>query len=123
MADLLPDALRTLWSTREARGQTVDQVMAEQERLIGEYVDVWSDALRLPGERNLPDSLFREIRLLTASSDDAEIVRRWTAGDTDVADEWSSRHVDPSDRRAVEAFYDQSQAYIFELMQWHSLRQ
>lgn len=122
MVELLPDKLKTLWADGLARGIAVEQLMAEQDRLIGEYAQVWADALMLPGELHLPDSLFREMRQLIPS-DDREMTRRWTASDDDTAKEWRSRHVDPSDRCAVEAFYDQSQAYVFELMQWHSLTQ
>jgi SAM-dependent methyltransferase len=122
MADLLlPDALKALWSTTDTRRLTSDEAMREQERLIGEYAGVWSEALLLPGERRLTDSLLRELRELLPSMDQAEFSRRWSSGDDNVAEEWREQHVDPTDRNAVEAFYDQSVGYLFELMQWHTL--
>jgi SAM-dependent methyltransferase len=121
MADLLPDALKTLWNTAQDRGLTTDEVMAEQQRLFDRYTQLWADALLLPGETQLSASLLRELRQLLPSMDGEEITRRWTSGEGDVADEWRKRQVDPTNRGAVEAFYDESVAYLFELMQWHTL--
>jgi len=117
---LLPDAIKKLWTTGTAEGVDAEALMAEQQRLIGEYADVWANSLMLDGESRLSDSLLAELRRSVAI-DDAEIERRWSAGDEDVPDEWRSRVADPTDRRAVEDFYDRSQGYIFELMRWHTL--
>jgi len=95
--------------------------MSAQDRLIGEYAQLWADALLLPDERQVTDSHFRELRELLPHMEDSELFRRWTRGRDDTAEEWRTRRVDPTDRQAVEDFYDQSVAYLFELMKWHTL--
>jgi hypothetical protein len=104
--DLLPNALRTLWLTGEAKRLDTGQLLAEQHRLIGEYAAAWTEALLLPAETSLADSLLHEILQCLPGMHAAEIVRRWSAEEDGVREEWRRRGVDPRDRAAVESFCD-----------------
>ncbi len=121
MSPLLPDALKTIWTTGPGQVLTTEELMAEQDRLIGEYARIWTDAMILPGRGALLDSLASEIAQHTRFTDPDEVHRRWKSAVTDVRDEWCTRVTIGRDRDEVTAFYDRSEAYIFDLMAWHSL--
>src|SRR5438132_6402117 len=54
-------------------------------------------------------------------ADMAEIQRQCVHAEATLKDEWQAQ-VDPDDRQSIEQFYDASQATIYELMWWHTLR-
>lgn len=121
MTPLLPDALKTLWASGPATGRTTDDLMVEQERLTDEYRHAWAKAIGLPGRGALVESLASEIAELTRFTDPEDVRRRWKGAVTELRDEWHTRVGDAQSPEAVTAFYDQSEAYIFDLMSWHSL--
>ena len=53
--------LRELWARVETHELTSDDAMAEQERLLTGYRQIWSDALRRKGERDLTHSTLVEL--------------------------------------------------------------
>lgn len=118
---LLPDALKTLWTTGQQQGRPAEELMAEQDRLVGAYAAAWAEAIALPGHASLADSLAAEIAAHSRFTDPAEVRRRWKSAVTDVRDEWQARVAGRESDDAVTGFYDQSEAYIFDLMAWHSL--
>lgn len=121
MSSLLPDELKHIWAAGPGQGRTTEELMADQDRLIGEYARAWADAIGLPGRGALLDSLVSEITEFTRFTDPDEVRRRWKSAVTDVRDEWRTRVTGHPDPAAIAAFYDRSDAYIFDLMAWHSL--
>ena len=118
---LLPDELKSLWDPANREGATDDQLWRSQERLMDAYRTVWADALRLSGYTTLRESLLAEVGEYIGLSDTAEIERRCREAVSAVKAEWHEKDTRPTDRQAVEAFYDASEAYIFDLMWWHTL--
>ncbi len=120
MKKLLPDQLKDLWRSVEEKQFSPEDFAAQEERLLSEYKDLWTDALLLKGQRDLQDSLVHELGLYTRC-DDPEKIRSLCRGAVEtLADEWRSR-VDPSDRGSVEKFYNETQTEIYELLWWHAL--
>ena len=116
---LMPDRLRKLWGEVDAGRLTWEAAMAEQERLLGEYRAQWERALLESPETDLRPSLLREMAAY-ARTDLDEIERRCTGALADLRGEWI-RDVDPAERASIERFYE-SATTIYELMDWHSLR-
>jgi hypothetical protein len=121
-ATLPPDRLLELWESVE-RGQLSELEFAWTEAvMLHEYFKIWERALILDGERELEDSLLAELSLYFTNYDVTEIRRRCLAAVSTLGDQWRT-DVDPGDPASVESFYDKSEAYIFDLMWWHSLRE
>src|SRR5712692_10392846 len=120
MEKLLPDQLKELWQSVEQKQLTADEFCAEQERLLDEYRALWTRALLLEGHRDLKESTLLELGRHHGCDDLAEIQRRCAGALARTKGEWLEK-VDPDDRNSVEQFYDQSEAYIDELMWWHTL--
>lgn len=120
MEKLLPDQLKELWRSVEEKNLSPEGFAAQEERLLGEYKKLWSDALLLEGRRDLEDSVVHELGLYTRC-DDPEKIRSLCRGAVDaLAEEWRTR-VDPADRRSVEKFYNETETEIYELLWWHAL--
>lgn len=119
---LLPDRLKELWDPG-ARGGAPPAADAweEQQRLMAEYASLWADALRVEPAVDLKSSLLAEIGEYIGDDDLAAVERRCRGGVDAVKAEWHQRATDPNDAGAVEAFYDRTEAYIFDLMWWHAL--
>jgi 2-polyprenyl-3-methyl-5-hydroxy-6-metoxy-1,4-benzoquinol methylase len=118
---LLPDALRDLWETVDERHFTSEQFYREQQRLLEQHRDVWREALILNGSASLRESLLRELGEYVGSNDLDELEHRCSIGWKHVEDEWHER-VDPSPGAlAIEQFYDQTEAYLYNLIWWHTL--
>jgi mycofactocin glycosyltransferase len=117
---LLPDALKALWKEVEAKRATVEAYTQEQERHLAEYKQTWSAALMLDGQPDLKTSLLAETGLYVDCDDLAEVERRCRLGVAAVREEWESKFR-AGDTKTVEKFYDQSKAYIYDLMWWHTL--
>ena len=118
MEMLLPDKLKELWQAVQHGRLDWEKFDAEQERLLDEYKATWTEALILNGQPDLTRSLVSEIASSVGSTDIAEVERRCRAGVTDVKGEWEAS-VSRGD--SVERFYDQSEAYIYDLMWWQTL--
>jgi len=120
MGKLLPSILKELWGTVDKGQCTKEQYLREKERLLDEYRGLWSQALVLAGEPNLKQSLLREVGLYVECEDLEEIERRCGLGSKLVEEEWRRRVPAVSDR-TVQQFYDQSEAYLYDLIWWHTL--
>jgi mycofactocin glycosyltransferase len=118
---LLPDALKDLWETVDEGLLSRHAFYREQRRLFGVHRRVWREALVLNGYAKLRESLLRELGQYVGCSDLTELERRCSLGWKGVEDEWHER-VDPSPSAlAIEQFYDRTDAYLYNLIWWHTL--
>src|SRR5262249_40648504 len=99
---------------------TSDAAMAQQERLLGGYREIWSDALRLKGERDLTHSTLVELAARHNISDLAAVRRRCEDAVKSLKTAWD-KDVTTVDTQHVERFYDRTALFIDELMWWHTL--
>jgi mycofactocin glycosyltransferase len=120
MKKLLPSVLKELWQTVDEERFTSEQYHCEKERLLDECRSIWSRALILDGERSLKESLLRELGAYAGCDDLGEVERRCKLGAKSAEDEWH-RCVGSEDERSIERFYDQTQAYLYDLTWWHIL--
>jgi SAM-dependent methyltransferase len=120
MEQLLPDRLKDLWHAVDRKALTVEAFTGEQERLLAEYRETWTQALVREGERGLQESLLSELGAYMDCDDPAEIQRRCAQAVAMLKTEWQST-VTPDDRQSIERFYDGTQQIIYELMWWHAL--
>ncbi len=120
MEKLLPSILKEFWRTVDEGQSTKEQYLHEKDRLLDECRSQWSQALILADEPNLKQSLLRELGLYVGCEDLEEIERRCVIGSKLVEEEWR-RGVGEVTDRAVQQFYDQSQAYLYDLIWWHTL--
>jgi 2-polyprenyl-3-methyl-5-hydroxy-6-metoxy-1,4-benzoquinol methylase len=121
VAKLPPDRLIELWRSVE-RGQLSEVEFAWAEAsMLHEYRNIWERALLLEGQPRLEDSLLAELCLYFEKEDLTEIRRRCVEAVVSLRDQWQQEVVagEPS---SVESFYDKSEAYIYDLMWWHTLR-
>ncbi|HEV8717410.1 MAG TPA: class I SAM-dependent methyltransferase [Candidatus Binatia bacterium] len=117
---LLPDRLREVWGAAEAGRLSQEAACATQERLLEGYRSAWRDALLVDGDEDLRTSLLREVAAYYEVDDLAEVERRCTSAVETMRHEWEE-HIDPQQRAGVESFY-QSATMVYDLMNWHSLR-
>jgi ubiquinone/menaquinone biosynthesis C-methylase UbiE len=120
MDKLLPDELRDLWQSVTEKRLTHQEFERAQACLTEEYKMRWSNALILEPHTDLKASLISEIGLYFKRNDLAEIEREAERGVFAVREEWQQK-VAAADTTSVEQFYDQSTAYIYDLMWWHAL--
>jgi len=120
MDQLLPSILKDLWRTVGEGRSAKDQYLREKDRLLDECRDQWRQALVLADDPSLKHSLLREVGAYVQCADLEEIERRCLAGSKSVEEEWR-QSVDQVNDQAVQQFYDQSQAYIYDLIWWHTL--
>jgi mycofactocin glycosyltransferase len=113
--------VKQLWTAGQRDHVPAERLWHEQERLTAEYKDIWSDSLRLDGHADLKSSLLSEVGEYVGCSDLDRVEQRCRGAVVELKDEWERRGADAADGAAVEAFYDQSQAYPFDLMWWHTL--
>jgi 2-polyprenyl-3-methyl-5-hydroxy-6-metoxy-1,4-benzoquinol methylase len=116
---LLPDRLRELWDEVSAGRLTREAFVQEQERLLAAFRERWEQALLESPETDLRTSLLSEVAAY-AKSDLGEVERRCDGALTALREEWEAA-VDPQERPSIEGFYE-SATTIYELMDWHSLR-
>src|SRR5262249_24287462 len=120
MEKLLPDQLKDLWRDVEENKLSPEAFAAQEEGLLSVYKELWTDALLLEGQRELEESVVRELGLYT-KCDDPEKLRSLCRGAVDtLAEEWRNS-VNPGDRGSVEKFYNETQTEIYELLWWHAL--
>jgi SAM-dependent methyltransferase len=120
MQQLLPDRLKELWQRVEEKELLTEDFNIKQEDGLAEYRKIWSDALLLEGTHDLQQSLVRELGLYMECEDSAEIQLRCSRAVENLANEWREK-VDPTDRKSVEGFYNETEEEIYELMWWHTL--
>jgi mycofactocin glycosyltransferase len=119
---LVPTQLKGLWSEVEAGHLTKQEFADRQEVLISQYVEIWSDALRLPGESDLTRSLCLELADLTGCADLEVVKARCLDAVNAMRDEWHEV-VSEEDETTIEEYYDKSRNYAYELMWWHTLEE
>jgi SAM-dependent methyltransferase len=117
---LLPDRLKQLWQSVERKELLPEGFDLKQELWLAEYRKLWTDALLLAGYRDLRQSLLDELGLYFHCRDRAAIELRCTSAVETLATEWRTK-VDPTDRKSIEDFYNQTESEIYELMWWHTL--
>lgn len=117
---LLPDRLRELWAAVKASRINQEAGAIEQERLLDGYRAEWRGALLGAGETDLRTSLLREVATYYGIADLTEVERRFTGAVDTMRHEWQEE-IDPQQRASIESFY-QSATLVYDLMDWHSLR-
>ncbi len=122
VGELLPDRLRGLWKSGEESGVSGSDLWSRQQRELAAYASGWMQALSLPGTVDLKSSLLEEIRGYLGHAHSLEDIEKRCRGAVEAVKlEWQARGADAADRNAVEKFYDGTEAYIFELIWWHTL--
>ncbi len=116
---LLTEILRDLWEAVEKQNITSEQYLHEQQRLVDGYRQIWTRALLVEGFDNLRHSLLSELSAYLGC-DLAEVERRCRFGSKEVENEWHTRVGEKNDGATVERFYDQTQAYLCDLIWWHA---
>src|SRR5579883_3324558 len=120
MQKLLPDELKELWQTVDEKSFTGEQFYYEQEHRLDRCREIWRKALMMPGHSDLKESLVWELGEYLGLQDLAKLWRRCCESTQSMKDEWQ-KSIDDKNRRAVEKFYDDSQAMMDELVWWHTL--
>jgi 2-polyprenyl-3-methyl-5-hydroxy-6-metoxy-1,4-benzoquinol methylase len=120
MEKLLPDKLKELWQSVEQKELLTEEFNLQQERGLAQYRKIWTDALLLNGQQDLQESLVHELALYMRCEDSAEIQLRCRHAVENLAKEWREK-VNPTDRKSVESFYNETHWEIYELMWWHTL--
>lgn len=118
----LATQLRELWGRVDAQEITSDAAMAEQERLLATYRQIWGQALRLEGERDLTHSTLVELATRRQTDDLASVRRRCEDAVKSLKNAWD-KDVKTVDALHVERFYDRTELFIDELMWWHTLNE
>jgi hypothetical protein len=116
---LLPEQLDELWQRVEAGELDEDEFDSRNTELLRQYRDTWTGALLLEGRSSLKQSLLAELDLYFGEGSSAETESRCRDAAGAVPKEWR-RSVDGS-RASIEAFYDESVTYLYDLMWWHTL--
>jgi 2-polyprenyl-3-methyl-5-hydroxy-6-metoxy-1,4-benzoquinol methylase len=93
---------------------------SKQEQLLEIHRAEWRSALLCDGETDLRTSLLREVAAYYSLSDLVEVERRCACAVDTLRQEWQDK-VDPHQRASIERFYE-SPNTVYELMDWHSLR-
>src|ERR1051325_1981958 len=101
---LLPDRLRVLWRAVDESRLTREELQREQDRLLQESQQLWSDALIVGGRENLMESLLSELGEYFKCDDLAELQRRCSGALAKLKTEWHEQ-VKPGDHPAIEQFY------------------
>ncbi|MCE5333116.1 MAG: class I SAM-dependent methyltransferase [Desulfobacteraceae bacterium] len=117
--ELLPDVLVRLWDDVEKKLISYDDFRAEQDRLVGEYGEIWKKALLL-GSEDLQESILRELSSCLGCGDIEKTRRICLHAVRELKGEWQQK-VENVDQDSVKCFYDQSLNMVYELMWWHTL--
>ena len=114
--------LRKLWARVETKEITSDAAMAEQERLLAGYREIWREALLMKGERDLTHSTLAELATRNKTEDLASVRARCEDAVKSLKKAWD-KDVKTVDTPHVERFYDRTELFIDELMWWHTLKE
>jgi 2-polyprenyl-3-methyl-5-hydroxy-6-metoxy-1,4-benzoquinol methylase len=118
-AGLAPDRIHALWES-VTRGEVPwEEYERQRARLLGEYAGAWKEALLLDGYSDLTSSLLGELARYLGD-DEAAVRQRCRQAVATVRDSWKTT-VRPESRTSVEAFYDESELYLYDLIWWHTL--
>src|SRR5262245_41336174 len=103
--------LRDLWARVDTNEITSDAAMAEQERLLDTYRQVWTRALLLKGETDLTHSTLKELATRRGTNDLAAVRRRCEDAVQSLKLAWDE-DVETVDTTHVERFYDRTELFI-----------
>jgi SAM-dependent methyltransferase len=117
---LVPDRMAKLWQSVEAGQMSLEDCVNEQEVLLEPYRVEWTKALLCDDEADLRASLLREVAAYYQVSDSADIERSCDSAVDTLKSEWK-KTVDSRRRSSVENFYE-TKTHIYDLMNWHTLR-
>jgi SAM-dependent methyltransferase len=117
--DLVPDVLRELWQRTAQNEITWEEYEDRRSHLLSRYADLWSDALILGDAPDVSSSLVSELSAYVGEGS-GDVRERCEEAEITVSDEWR-KGVTPQSRASVERFYDESEAYLYDLMWWHTL--
>ena len=117
---LLPDHLQELWETVKSGHLSQEDFAREQVRLLEIYRSEWCNAVLTDGVTDLRSSLVREAASYYDISDLAAVERYFSNAVMTLQREWQA-NVNANYRASIENFYE-SPATVYELMEWHSLR-
>lgn len=120
--DPVPTQLKNFWSEVHAGRLTSERFVEKEESLLQAYIEIWSDAMRLPGEDNLTHSLCLELGRLTGCDDLDVVKERCRRAVHAMKEDWEST-VREDDEKTIEEYYDKSEHYAYELMWWHTLEE
>lgn len=120
MAMLVPDRLRRFWGDVSADRMSAEAFEQEQRKMLDDYRARWEEAQLRGPETDLRASLLRELTLYSQELDLEEADRRCTDAVATLRSEWQQA-VDPQQRASIERFYE-SPTTVYELIDWHSLR-
>jgi len=121
-AQPVPTQLKNLWAEVEAGTLTQAEFQKKEEQMIRDYCEVWADALRLPEQSDLAQSLCLELGRLVGCDDLTEVKKRCQRAVRAMKEDWEST-VRTDDDKTVEEYYDKSEHYAYELMWWHALEE
>src|SRR5262249_32724418 len=121
MQPLGPEQLNQLWQAVERQEVTEEEYALAEEKMLEAYSSVWRQALLLEGHADLQESLLAELSRYLGCADLAEIRRRCQGAVHAIKDAWNEKTSRTTNRTAVEEFYNQNQAMLYELMWWHGL--
>ena len=117
----LPDRLNEIWSRVEVGQLTCDAAQHQQDQLLGQYREVWTQALATPDKPNLKQALMSELATYVGSGDVLTLEARCRSVAKELKRDWERTVIDPRDHAAIERFYDRSHGYLLDLMWWHTL--
>jgi 2-polyprenyl-3-methyl-5-hydroxy-6-metoxy-1,4-benzoquinol methylase len=117
---LEPNQLGALWELVEMGQLTPEDFQTRREELLGRYRATWTEALLLKGRSDLQESLLAEVALYLGGTDLLHTRQRCRVAGEAIRDRWNEE-VAPERRESIEHFYDESEAYIYDLMWWHTL--
>ena len=117
---LVPDRMAKLWQSVEAGQMSPEDCVSEQEVLLEPYRAEWTKALLCDEETDFRTSVLREIAAYYHASDSADIDRACDSAVDTLKSEWD-KTVDSRQRSSVESFYE-TKTHIYDLMNWHTLR-
>src|SRR5262245_52691548 len=103
--------LRELWARVDTQEITSDNAMAEQDRLLGAYRRIWSQALVLKDERDLTHSTLSELARRHNTTDLAAVRKRCEDAVQSLKYAWN-KEVPTGGAPEVERFYDQTNLFI-----------
>lgn len=119
---LLADRLKALWADADAGLIDKANAYSRQQELIAEYAQIWEEAMKLPAYPNLKASLCNEIATVEGISDINAVEQRCRNAMLQMKEDWEAGYTDGDEAFVVE-YYDKNQAYIYELMWWHTLEE
>ena len=117
---LLPDHLQKLWEKVNSGHLSQENFAQEQARLLEIYRSQWCNAVLSDGATDLRSSLVREAAAYYDNSDLAAVECNFSNAVMTLQREWQA-NVNADYRASIENFYE-SPATVYELMEWHSLR-